>query len=424
MFQRRLKMSYPSANLYINQFPKDKTSQTANFVAFLAGAVGAVLATISLLDQESFLSFEITQGRTALFYITISGTVFLVAKGLIPGENEVFAPDYYLGLVLEWLHYMPSEWQNDLHSTRVRDQFAQLFRMKATIFLDEILGLITAPFLLWFVLPRCSDRIVDFFREYTVHVDGLGYVCSSAVFDFQRGPDLATKLRDQMPLTDEAAHDRKMMASYQGFLDQYAAYQPGPHVRAFHPPGHPPSMASPPHLPQIRPPAKQGGQPRNRGSVAPRSRAPLGRSTYSLGRSTKFADGSVGRSMLFDPRNQPTALSPPSHLRQAQRLPRLSPGRRRSEDIAEELNERSNAPSPSPSPQPQPQPPAQVLAVPAVEEHEEDEMSLEGSFVTTRAADNVGDSPGYKASTAALDPDNDVIGLLYQFQKGQTDVRG
>lgn len=54
------------------------------------------------------------------------------------------------------------------------------------IFAQELLGVVLTPFVLWFSLPRCAPAIVDFFREFTVHVDGLGYVCSFAVFDFQR----------------------------------------------------------------------------------------------------------------------------------------------------------------------------------------------------------------------------------------------
>lgn len=54
------------------------------------------------------------------------------------------------------------------------------------IFLEEILSVLTTPFVLWFSLPNSSERIVDFLREFTVHVDGIGYVCSFAVFDFKR----------------------------------------------------------------------------------------------------------------------------------------------------------------------------------------------------------------------------------------------
>ena len=58
--------------------------------------------------------------------------------------------------------------------------------MKITIFLSELASVLLTPFILWYSLPPCAERIVDFFREFTWHVDGLGYVCSSAVFALKR----------------------------------------------------------------------------------------------------------------------------------------------------------------------------------------------------------------------------------------------
>lgn len=58
--------------------------------------------------------------------------------------------------------------------------------MKISIFLTELASVLLTPFILWYSLPPCAERIVDFFREFTWHVDGLGYVCSSAVFDLKR----------------------------------------------------------------------------------------------------------------------------------------------------------------------------------------------------------------------------------------------
>lgn len=58
--------------------------------------------------------------------------------------------------------------------------------MKIMIYAQELLSVVLTPFVLWFSLPDCAPAIVDFFREFTIHVDTLGYVCSFAVFDFQR----------------------------------------------------------------------------------------------------------------------------------------------------------------------------------------------------------------------------------------------
>ena len=68
----------------------------------------------------------------------------------------------------------------------MHQEFGQLFAMKIMIYAQELLSVVLTPFVLWLSLPDCAPAIVDFFREFTIHVDSLGYVCSFAVFDFQR----------------------------------------------------------------------------------------------------------------------------------------------------------------------------------------------------------------------------------------------
>jgi autophagy-related protein 9 len=58
--------------------------------------------------------------------------------------------------------------------------------MKAMIFVQELLSVVMTPLILMLALPNSAPAIIDFFREFTVHVDTLGYVCSFAVFDFKR----------------------------------------------------------------------------------------------------------------------------------------------------------------------------------------------------------------------------------------------
>jgi autophagy-related protein 9 len=58
--------------------------------------------------------------------------------------------------------------------------------MKILIFAQELLSVVLTPFVLWMSLPVCAPAIIDFFREFSVHVDGRGYVCSFAEFNFER----------------------------------------------------------------------------------------------------------------------------------------------------------------------------------------------------------------------------------------------
>lgn len=119
LFQQRLAQAHPLADQYINHYPKAKTVLLSRFVAFLAGSFAAVLILFSLIDPDAFLHFEITPGRTVLFYIGVFGTVLAVARGMLPDENRVVDPELLMREIVEHTHYMPAEWKDKLHSTEV-----------------------------------------------------------------------------------------------------------------------------------------------------------------------------------------------------------------------------------------------------------------------------------------------------------------
>ena len=326
LFQRRLNMSYPFAAQYVDQFPKDKTVQLARFVAFIAGALASVLAIASVVDPELFLGFEITKDRTVLFYLGILGSIFAVARGLLPEENVVFDSEMAMKEVILFTHYNPAHWQNRLHSEDVRVEFASLYQMKLVIFLEEILSMVFASWVLWYSLPKCSERIVDFFREFTVHVDGVGYVCSFAEFDFKRlgkAPRILNQNevhlhRDETDIRGAyyADKDQKLAASYWGFVRDYTR-NPGADKRfstsmprnRFHPA---PTLAGP-----LSPSMMQGGGSMVHGSKYA-FRAPDQMRGGPLSPSQAYAAGnSLVVSTLLDPHHQPAGLPNNPHQRGA-----------------------------------------------------------------------------------------------------------
>lgn len=251
-------MSYPFASHYIDQFPKVKTDMAARTVAFIAGALATVLAVASVVDPDLFLGFEITPDRTVLFYTAVFGSVWAFARGSMSEENSVFDPEYAMRNVIEYTHYEPDHWKDRLHSFDVKREFSELYKIKVIIFLEEILSILTTPFVLFYSLPKSSDQIIDFFREFTIHVDGLGYVCSFAEFDFKNGFGKGKK-KDGGDVRDDyySTKHGKMEASYYGFLGNYGNFALNPKTGApshlppgtrnqFHPPPAWPSLGSPP----------------------------------------------------------------------------------------------------------------------------------------------------------------------------------
>lgn len=352
LFQKRINMSYPFSARYVNQFPKAKTVQAARFVAFVSGALASVLALASVIDPELFLGFEVTKDRTVLFYLSVFGSIWAVARGMLPDDNHVYDPEIALAEVIEFTHYKPSHWENRLHSNEVRSEFVQLYQMKIVITLEEVLSMIFTPFVLWYSLPKCSDRIIDFFREFTVHVDGIGYVCSFAEFNFQKNPNLGPRRQSSgvtnnaQGLTDEyyAAKDQKLEASYWGFMNDYAR-NPKTDVRFPYSRRRPGAslINPPPPFPGLLSPTTTAADTNAAFATgrsmynSPRRALGLHSSALPAAFAAQHSDHEPLTSMLLDPHHQPSAsgfgspqvLRPRKHKSQ---IPRTSLDRAVEED--------------------------------------------------------------------------------------------
>jgi len=123
-FSLRLSSIRPLANLYLSSYPRAKTALVSRFVAFLAGSFAAVLILFSIIDPDAFLHFEVTPGRTVLFWIGILGGVVAVARGMTPAqEGEAFRarlePGEIMKEIVELSRYCPDEWEGKLHAYSV-----------------------------------------------------------------------------------------------------------------------------------------------------------------------------------------------------------------------------------------------------------------------------------------------------------------
>jgi autophagy-related protein 9 len=68
----------------------------------------------------------------------------------------------------------------------VRDQFEQFFQLKAKYLLTELFSPFITPFVLFWCLRPKSLELIDFFRNFTVSVVGVGDVCSFAQMDVRK----------------------------------------------------------------------------------------------------------------------------------------------------------------------------------------------------------------------------------------------
>ncbi|KTF75442.1 hypothetical protein cypCar_00044941, partial [Cyprinus carpio] len=178
--QGRLGRGYKPAAKYMNVFVSPLLAVLAKNVAFFSGSVLAVLIALTVYDEDVLTVQHI------LTAITVLGVVITITRSFIPDEHMVWCPEQLLQCVLAHIHYMPDHWKGSANKSETRDEMAQLYQYKAVFILEELLSPIITPFILIFPLRSKSLEIIDFFRNFTVDVAGVGDICSFAQMDIRR----------------------------------------------------------------------------------------------------------------------------------------------------------------------------------------------------------------------------------------------
>ncbi|KAJ4936469.1 hypothetical protein JOQ06_001061 [Pogonophryne albipinna] len=176
----RLGRGYKPTSKYMNSFTSPVLTVLAKNFAFFSGSILAVLIALTVYDEDVLTVQHI------LTAITVLGVVITIARSFIPDEHMVWCPEQLLQCMLAHIHYMPDHWRGHANKSETRDEVAQLFQYKAVFILEELLSPIVTPFILIFHLRNKSLEIIDFFRNFTVDVVGVGDICSFAQMDIRR----------------------------------------------------------------------------------------------------------------------------------------------------------------------------------------------------------------------------------------------
>jgi len=194
------------------------------FITFVFGAFAATLILLSLIDSEILLKGEML-GINLLWYLTITGAIAALARALVPDENAVFQADKWMRKLDEHLFFISKRWLEKAHTLQVRDEFYSLFKPRLIVLLEEMLGVLLTPFMLLITLPNSSERIIEFFQKFTVHVDGVGYICSFANFSFIKHGNKKYGATIDAPKELKSRYG-KMEKSFIQFKAEYPSWKP------------------------------------------------------------------------------------------------------------------------------------------------------------------------------------------------------
>nr|XP_023014108.1 autophagy-related protein 9A-like [Leptinotarsa decemlineata]XP_023014109.1 autophagy-related protein 9A-like [Leptinotarsa decemlineata] len=176
----RLTRAYRPASKYLEAFNSPVVTEIAQHIGFLCGSVFTVIIALTIYDEDVISVEHVITLMTGL------GGMTAICRALIPDETTIWCPEYLLQCVVLHTHYLPSGWRGQAHTSTIREEFQQLFQMRVVGLLEELFSPLLTPYFMYrWIYPR-SQEIVDFFRNFTVSVVGVGDVCSFAQMDVKK----------------------------------------------------------------------------------------------------------------------------------------------------------------------------------------------------------------------------------------------
>jgi autophagy-related protein 9 len=102
---------------------------------------------------------DIIEGRSAIWFLGVGGTLVAILRNLIPEESQIRDPQKTMETIVQHTHYLPKHWKNNVHTYNVYLQFSRLFELKAVLVVMEMLSVLLTPWMLLVSLPRSAGKV-------------------------------------------------------------------------------------------------------------------------------------------------------------------------------------------------------------------------------------------------------------------------
>ena len=181
-FQDRVNISIKYANEYTKQFPSVIIENIAKFIGLLSGAFLFLSIIFSIFDENILLYVKFLN-RSLIFYTGIFGTISAISRSFIrEPENSIYNPNGIMEKICKHTYYFPNVWKNNAHNIVVKNEFFSFFTYILFIFLYEIIGVVTTPYLLIFHISKQDKAIENFLKYNVMYKKNVGTICLCSDF--------------------------------------------------------------------------------------------------------------------------------------------------------------------------------------------------------------------------------------------------
>jgi autophagy-related protein 9 len=163
-FDRRMKLAYVPAELYVSGHHNRYHSIIGKVICFITGSLITLLLLLSVFDEDILLRVHYRQ-HNLLWYLGTISVVYAVFRSWTPDyRTRHYHANRLMEQLIGSLHSVPSHWLRLCDTNRVREEVSAIFAYKLKLFFAEIMTILVVPILLLHSIPNSIPHMVDCIR--------------------------------------------------------------------------------------------------------------------------------------------------------------------------------------------------------------------------------------------------------------------
>lgn len=189
-FTKRLQQSDKHILKYINHFPYKILDIVSKFLTFVIGSFLVYIVILSFINDNIIFTVHIFKNKNLLWLIGIFITTLTVLRIFQTKERELtLDARTHLKNAKKYLRYIPDELIENAHLKSTYKIISNNYEYRILGIVKEIISIIIMPIILYTNVKRSLPGIINFFNEYSVNLQDIGFVCRPAMFDMEDDTD-------------------------------------------------------------------------------------------------------------------------------------------------------------------------------------------------------------------------------------------
>lgn len=187
-FYYRLSQSQKHTESYFKIFQNPVYTTISKGIVFILSCIIFMICIFGLLDDSVLIRVTLFN-RGLVWYFALFSTLVAFLR-----PSAVYKTDNYINSTIQmkkissFTHVCPDFWKN-LDSWSVKQSFENISPNRLTLIFQEIVCILQTPYIMWYVLPRYTKKMLGFCKDITYHDQTIGAICKFSTLNIDKYGD-------------------------------------------------------------------------------------------------------------------------------------------------------------------------------------------------------------------------------------------